>query len=44
MTSSTGNLAAWQIEAKGPFTVKETPIHEPGPGEIRIRVRFLLAY
>lgn len=38
MSNTTANLAAWQMEAKGPLSVKETPLHEPGPGEVRIKV------
>jgi len=39
MTStSTANLAAWQLEPKGGITVKETDVPVPGPGEIRIKV------
>jgi len=38
MASNATNKAAWQMEAKGPFTVKEAEIFEPGKGEIRIKV------
>lgn len=38
MAKSLKNLAAWQMEAKGPFAVKENTISEPGEGEIRIKV------
>jgi hypothetical protein len=37
MPTTDGNLAAWQHEAKGSFTVKETELWEPGDLEVRIK-------
>ena len=37
-STSTGNIAAWQLEPNGLIVVKEAEIHEPGPGEIRVKV------
>lgn len=44
MTQPTDNLAAWQMEAKGPLSVKENGISEPGPGEVRIKVGAVLVF
>jgi len=39
MTSATSNFAAWQLEPKGAIVLKEAEFPEPGPGEIRVKVR-----
>lgn len=33
------NRAAWQQEAKGPISVGDADLWEPGEGEVRIKVR-----
>lgn len=36
--ASSGNVAAWQNEPKGPLTVKETKLWQPSAGEVRIKI------
>lgn len=41
MAGDNVNRAAWQREKKGPFTVEDAELWEPGENEIRIKVPLL---